>query len=216
MAPEQIRMARDVDARADVWSLGIVLFELMTGTLPFAGSTSSALLAAISADKAAPLRSRLPNAPGALDQLIRRCLDKTPSRRPRNAAELAGQLAQFATRPPEGSLATVTKSEPRRRPSRLVYLFGAALTGALVLGAMSFGGSPPISAVRGAPAVATRIANGVLPLRATTDEPPTASAPPLAPPAPALVKPSVSRRALTKSSAPRARGDLESATSERK
>ena len=95
MSPEQIRMAKGVDARTDVWSLGIVLFELLTGRVPFDGESVTAIAAAITADPAASLRALRPDAPVELEQALARCLEKRREQRIQSVAELAGQLAPF-------------------------------------------------------------------------------------------------------------------------
>lgn len=66
VSPEQIRDARNVDERADIWSLGIVLYMLLGGDKPFAGETVAALCASIVVDPPRPLRNRTPGVPAAL------------------------------------------------------------------------------------------------------------------------------------------------------
>jgi eukaryotic-like serine/threonine-protein kinase len=102
MAPEQIRSARTVDARADVWSLGVVLHELIAGRTPFSGETSGAVFAAIAADPPVPLRAHLATAPKELERVILRCLEKSPAARTPSVAALADDLAAFA--PPRSRL----------------------------------------------------------------------------------------------------------------
>jgi serine/threonine protein kinase len=91
MAPEQLRSSRDVDARADIWSLGVTMHQLATGALPFQGQTS--------ADLAVRIWTEPPNqitvAP-AFDQIVGRCLAKDVSDRFRDIAELARALAPLA------------------------------------------------------------------------------------------------------------------------
>ncbi|MBK6463850.1 MAG: serine/threonine protein kinase [Myxococcales bacterium] len=102
MSPEQIRSAKRVDHRTDVWALGIVLHELLTGQLPFDGDTVSGVLASIAADPPLPLRHSRPDAPPGLEQAILRCLEKDVTRRCQSLAELAALLAPFAS--PVGTL----------------------------------------------------------------------------------------------------------------
>jgi serine/threonine-protein kinase len=97
MAPEQIRSAKHVDARADIWSLGVILFELLTGALPFEGVTSAGLLAAISADAPFKLRALRPEASAQLELVIDRCLRKPPGERYASVGDLAVALAPFAS-----------------------------------------------------------------------------------------------------------------------
>lgn len=97
MSPEQIRSAKKVDHRTDVWALGIVLHELLTNKLPFDADTVSGVLAAISADPPVPLRQLRPDAPAGLEAAILACLQKDVNRRCQSLAELAVALAPFAS-----------------------------------------------------------------------------------------------------------------------
>ncbi len=95
MSPEQVRSAKHVDARADVWALGIVLYELLCGAPPFTGDNGGAILAASVADDPPSLRARAPQVPPALEEIVRRCLVKNRDRRIGSVAELAGLLTAF-------------------------------------------------------------------------------------------------------------------------
>ena len=97
MSPEQIRSTKNVDVRSDVFSLGVILFELLTGRLPFDGSTSSALLAAIAADEPLTLSAVQPDADGELEAVVARCLQKKPADRFPSVSALAFALAPFAS-----------------------------------------------------------------------------------------------------------------------
>jgi serine/threonine-protein kinase len=109
MSPEQLDSARDVDARADVWALGVVLFELLTGNTPFQGETIPQLVAAVLME--APVRmTDLPVVlPDGLIEVIQRALAKQRDRRFGSVAELAVALAPYA--PP---LARMSISRVRR------------------------------------------------------------------------------------------------------
>src|SRR5439155_16755936 len=63
MSPEQIKSAADVDARSDIWALGVVLHQLLTGALPFEATSTAALAARIAADPPASLRVARPDVP---------------------------------------------------------------------------------------------------------------------------------------------------------
>jgi serine/threonine-protein kinase len=97
MSPEQVRDARNVDERADVWSLGIVLHKLIAGAAPFEGQTTSALCAAIAADPPTLLRAHAPHVPPELEAVVARCLQKSRALRYPTVVALARDLLPFAT-----------------------------------------------------------------------------------------------------------------------
>jgi tetratricopeptide (TPR) repeat protein len=92
MAPEQARGEREVDARADVFSLGCVLFEALAGQPAFSGAHVMAVLAKVLLEEPPRLRDLLPSAPAELDALIDAMLRKEPAQRPRDGAEVAAAL----------------------------------------------------------------------------------------------------------------------------
>jgi serine/threonine-protein kinase len=97
MSPEQIRGLKYADARADIWALGVIFFQLVTGRRPFEGDGMPAVFASIAADVPPRLRTFLPGAPPQLEALVERCLEKDPGRRVQSVAELAQHLAPFGT-----------------------------------------------------------------------------------------------------------------------
>jgi tetratricopeptide (TPR) repeat protein len=92
MAPEQARGSRELDARADVFSLGCVLFECLAGKPPFTGSNSAAVFAKILLEEAPPISSVRDDLPGELEELVARMLAKQPAARPRDGAAVAAEL----------------------------------------------------------------------------------------------------------------------------
>jgi serine/threonine protein kinase len=96
MAPEQMRSSRDVDARGDVWALGVVLFELLTGRSPFEAETMPELCLKIVSEPPLSLAQLRPAIPPELVAVVERCLEKDRDKRYEDAAALALALSAFA------------------------------------------------------------------------------------------------------------------------
>jgi serine/threonine-protein kinase len=117
MAPEQVR-ARPYDHRADLYSLGAILYETLTGARPISAPSLGELLVRVATEKPVPPSKLAPMAgrpvPPILEELILRCLEKEPELRPRDAGEILRELAlvesELGGRPRAGS-------EPRGRPA---------------------------------------------------------------------------------------------------
>jgi tRNA A-37 threonylcarbamoyl transferase component Bud32 len=97
MSPEQLRDARRVTARTDIWAFGVILYELLTKTSPFQADTMTAICARIVMERPPPLRDRRPDVPKKIEEVILTCLEKDESRRIQTMGELARRLAPFAS-----------------------------------------------------------------------------------------------------------------------
>lgn len=120
MSPEQMR-AGDVDARADIWSLGAILYELLSGHCPFEGESLPVVCSAVLSDKEAePLSKLAPRVPEGLSLVVARCLHKDRTARFPNVTDLAVALSPFASA--EGQRAI-------DRRNRRVFSSGLEITG---------------------------------------------------------------------------------------
>ncbi|MFO0569062.1 MAG: protein kinase [Polyangiaceae bacterium] len=97
MSPEQLREAREVDTRTDLWSLGVVLYELSTGRRPFEAFTMAGVVSAIAADEPVSPREHREELPEGLANTVLRMLAKDPDRRFASAVDVAEALAPFGS-----------------------------------------------------------------------------------------------------------------------
>lgn len=109
MAPEQLLAHDDIDARADVWSLGVVLFQLATGELPFTGPSVAEVYARVLHTEPIPPSQYRSDLPPAFDALVLRCLSKDPAQRPPDVYALALELREISKRP---SRVRATSNQP--------------------------------------------------------------------------------------------------------
>jgi tetratricopeptide (TPR) repeat protein len=97
MSPEQAAGDPTVDHRADIYSLGCTIYELLAGQSPFHGRSAARMLAAHITEAPPALAQHRPDVPPALEQLVMRCLEKDPARRPQSAAEITQALDALAS-----------------------------------------------------------------------------------------------------------------------
>jgi eukaryotic-like serine/threonine-protein kinase len=179
MAPEQLMSAKDVDARADVWALGVVLYELVSGTTPFKGDNLPSLVTQVLHAPPRPLAEVAPEVPRELRAIITRCMDREPKKRYADAAELGAALRALRLEDDR------QLSAPDRAASRRL-LWAAAVAALLIGGAAAAwvarggdraepaGGRPPT-----APAAAAQPGGTSSPIVAPeADAPPGAAAAP--------------------------------------
>ena len=121
MSPEQVRSSKHIDARSDIWSMGVILYRLLAKQPPFEGDNLGTVLAAILESTPTPIRQYRPEVPEALERVILRCLDRNRDTRFQSVDELAEALMPFAPPKARYSLDRIrsTLGAASRRPSEL-------------------------------------------------------------------------------------------------
>jgi serine/threonine-protein kinase len=141
MSPEQIIASRAVDARSDIWALGVILFEILTGEMPFRGDTIPEVCGAI-------LRAECPRPkgpvalPAAVEQIIFKCLQKRPDARFASVRELKGALTDAAglraeSSTPRAGTPKPARPMPTRAPAPSAPRRGNRLRGAWIAAGVS-------------------------------------------------------------------------------
>jgi serine/threonine-protein kinase len=109
MSPEQMTASRQVDARSDIWAIGVVLYELLTARVPFSAETLPEICGLILTATPPAIRDFSPAVPDGLQVVVRRCLEKDRERRFANVSELARALSPFGSRATSRSVERIAR-----------------------------------------------------------------------------------------------------------
>jgi len=133
MSPEQAR-GEDVDERTDIWAFGVVLYEILTGRLPFHGKHPAAVLMSIMSDSPLPIRQARPDVPPEIEHILERALEKDRAARTIRATDIASELQAYQTKVASDELARARSAVSWRRPPAIAAIVLALLLAAGWLG----------------------------------------------------------------------------------
>jgi len=133
MSPEQVQ-GREADARSDIFSFGLVLYEMLTGARAFEAESGASLIAALLKDDPRPVRELQPGTPPALERILKVCLAKDPEERWQSARDLRRELAWVPTEPPGGAAPAVPPQSKRWSTRWWAPLAATALLAGLAIG----------------------------------------------------------------------------------
>jgi serine/threonine protein kinase len=109
MSPEQMATPKDVDGRCDIWALGVIFYELLSGETPFTSDSVTGIVAAILQSHPRLVSDLRPEIPAEVSAIIMRCLEKDPARRFQSVSQLARALARFAPRTGRSSVDRIAR-----------------------------------------------------------------------------------------------------------
>jgi non-specific serine/threonine protein kinase len=169
MSPEQVR-GKELDARSDLFSFGVVLYEMVTGTLPFLGESTGVIFDGIMNRAPASVARLNPALPAEFERILDKSLEKDKTLRYQSAAEMRADLRRIQRGTESSRIVAAAPAEPTRSRRGITFAAAALLILLAIAGIFWFRKNPPAPSV----AVAAKPSVAVLPLRNLSAEPDSA------------------------------------------
>lgn len=136
MSPEQAE-GKEIDHRSDIFSIGVIFYEMLTGQLPFQGGSAASLISSILRDTPRPVTELNPSVPPQIAKIVRRCLEKAPARRYQTTLDIRNELEELSGELKSGELLQ-SPTVPVRAPKKHVLVWSAVFAVLLIAGLISF------------------------------------------------------------------------------